>query len=111
MAVYLNQYRFAVLLLGIALGLGAAVRPVQAAEYELDLHAAAGSKWYEYFSDAFYELGHDRTDGGVPAGADGAWIITDYQVDGTYTPPGGGDVAFPTNFDNPCNQFNFLRFI
>ncbi len=43
-----------------------------AATFTLDLQAANGSRWYEYFSGAYAELGKNRT-----AGGDGFWGIPD----------------------------------
>ena len=62
-----------------------------AATYDLSLTADEGSRWFEYFSDAYYELGKE------PApGIQGAWQISEYFENSNDVSFGGGDVAFPT---------------
>ena len=63
------------------------------ADFELSLTADQGSRWYEYFSDAFAELGTQRVEGG-----DGFWLISQWEANGSYVPVGDGSPrVFPTN--------------
>ncbi len=65
----------------------------QGADFELSLTADQGSRWYEYFSDAFAELGTQRAEGG-----DGFWLINQWEANGSYVPVGDGSPrVFPTN--------------
>lgn len=72
-----------------------------AATLDLDLTANDGSRWYEFATDGFLELGSDRGATSTVAGAQGAWQISEFQNNGSYVGLGGGDIAFPTaNFSN-----------
>lgn len=65
----------------------------QGADFGLSLTADQGSRWYEYFSDAFAELGTQRSEGG-----DGFWLISEWEANGSYVPVGDGSPrVFPTN--------------
>lgn len=82
------------LLSGLVAVLGAG--SASAATYDLSLTADAGSRWFEYYSDAYYELGKYRGDSSSVPGADGAWQISEYFGNGVDVSFGSGDVAFAT---------------
>lgn len=94
--------RFAPLLTLVA-GLGLSAQ-ASADTYTFDLWAADGSRWYEYFSNAYAELGTEWNGSGTK---DGFYYIHDEGgavVPGS--PVGGGTDVFP--YDNDFSDFGVV---
>ncbi|MFT7723818.1 MAG: PEP-CTERM sorting domain-containing protein [Roseateles sp.] len=68
-----------------------AMASAQAGSFNLSLNAADGSRWYEYFSDAYAELGSQHPGANPATGfsPDGFYLIS------TGAPVGTGAVVFP----------------
>lgn len=83
-------------LTAVALALGAsAFLPAHAATFDLTLKAADGSRWYEYFSDAYAELGSDWGEVSNPNSDDfGKMADGFYLISSPGTKIGSGVVVF-----------------